>query len=240
MSLATKAFAGFDIDDRHVRVVVTDAAVITDAAAAARTALDTWLDIVSLTRADSELQRLNRSFGRTVRVSPALADQLRHALDAATLTSGAVDPLRTQSTDTHDAIEIEGLDVRLPAWATLDLDATALAVVVERIAATIARRFGCGALVSVSGAHSTDTHIAVAGPESARGWQISVIDGSAERLVPIASGTTVVTSTATTTATVAAPSPVVAAAWSRAAAAGADALVDGAADHASATVFIAA
>ncbi|KQU39528.1 MULTISPECIES: FAD:protein FMN transferase [unclassified Rhodococcus (in: high G+C Gram-positive bacteria)] len=240
MSLATKAFAGFDIDDRHVRVVVTDAAVITDAAAAARTALDTWLDIVSLTRADSELQRLNRSFGRTVRVSPALADQVRHALAAADLTAGAVDPLRSSRTDTHEAIEVDGLGVRLPGWATVDLDATALAVVVERIAATIARRFACGALVSVSGANSTDTDIAVAGPEPVRGWQISVIDGSAERLVPIASGTTMVTTTGTTTATVAAPSPVVAAALSRAAAAGADALVDRAADHASAAVFIAA
>ena len=240
MSLATKAFAGFDIDDRHVRIVVTDSSVVTEATATARTALDSWLDIVSLTRADSELQRLNRSFGRTVRVSPALAEQVRHALTAAALTAGAVDPLRTPGTDTYCGIEIDGLSVRLPGWSTVDLDATALAVVVERIAATIARRYGCGAMVSVSGENSDGNVVAVAGPEPVRGWQVSVIDGSVERLVPIASGTTVVTSTAATTATVVASSPVVAAALSRAAAAGTDALVDRAADNASAVVFVAA
>ncbi|MBY6351037.1 FAD:protein FMN transferase [Rhodococcoides corynebacterioides] len=184
MTLATKAFAGFDMDGHHVRVVVTDPTRVTDAAAFARAELDAACEVFSTERPTSELQRLNRSFGRTVRVGAALADHLRIALDAAESTDGAVDPVRDAS---FRELEFDGTAVRLPGFATLDLTATAPAVAVARVAETVARRFGCGVLVSMA------DHVAAAGPEPVQGWQITVADGADRRAVTLASGSVAVT-----------------------------------------------
>lgn len=184
MSLATKAFAGFDMDGHHVRVVVTDPSRVADAAAFARAELDVACEVFSTERATSELQRVNRSFGRTVRISPALADHLRVAVEAAEITDGDVDPVRDAS---FRELELDGATVRLPGFATLDLGATAPAVAVARVADSVARRFGCGVLVSMA------DHVAAAGPEPVQGWQITVEDGAERRTVGLASGTVAVT-----------------------------------------------
>lgn len=233
MSLATKAFAGFDIDGMHVRLVVTDSSCVRDAAEAARVELDASLDVTSSDRPNSELSTLNRSFGRTVRISPALRTQLQHALDAAALTAGAVDPVRTSSASNDaswDEIELDATTVRLPAWCTVNLDATALAVTVDRITSSLAARFGCGVLISVA------DHVAVAGPNPVSGWQVSLASGQ----VSITSGTTLVTRSAAATATVTASSAVVAAALSDAAAHGDIESLAGTAERASAQFVTAA
>jgi thiamine biosynthesis lipoprotein len=62
---------------------------------------------------------------------------------------------------------------RLAGGAQLDLGATAKAWAADRCAEIIARRLGCGALVSLGG------DIAVAGPASAGGWRIRVTDDHA-------------------------------------------------------------
>ncbi|MGB7362704.1 MAG: hypothetical protein WA931_06660 [Rhodococcus sp. (in: high G+C Gram-positive bacteria)] len=160
MSLATKAFAGFDIDGHSVRIVVTDASVIVDAAAAARSALDSSFDVFCADRDGSELQRVNRSFGRTVAVSPAMAEYVRGAL------SGL-------EADSYRHIEFDGSTIRLSQWSALALEATALPTAVERVAASVARRFGCGVMVTL------DDHVAIAGPEPVRGWQVPAATSAA-------------------------------------------------------------
>ncbi len=62
---------------------------------------------------------------------------------------------------------------RLASGAQLDLGATAKAWAADRCAEIIARRLGCGALVSLGG------DIAVAGPAPAGGWRIRVTDDHA-------------------------------------------------------------
>jgi thiamine biosynthesis lipoprotein len=62
---------------------------------------------------------------------------------------------------------------RLAGGAQLDLGATAKAWAADRCAEIIARRLGCGALVSLGG------DIAVAGPAPAGGWRIRVTDDHA-------------------------------------------------------------
>ncbi|KIQ19228.1 hypothetical protein RU01_06000 [Rhodococcus sp. MEB064] len=155
MSLASKAFAGFDVDGRHIRIVITDAARIVEATALARRELDSAFDVFSATRLQSELQKLNRSFGRTMRVSPAMAEHLRRALAAAESSGGAVDPLGAGSGSYQD-IDFDGTSVRLPQWGTLDLDGTAPEAAARRVEASIARRFGCDVVITVSGARRDD------------------------------------------------------------------------------------
>ncbi len=76
---------------------------------------------------------------------------------------------------------------RLAGGAQLDLGATAKAWAADRCAEIIARRLGCGVLVSLGG------DIAVAGPAPAGGWRIRVTDDHAAG--PDAPGQTVAIST---------------------------------------------
>ncbi len=164
----------------HVEVVVTDPAVVVDAAHLLDGVLDRVEAVASRFRPDSEVCRLQRAAGgRPLPVSADLAELLEVALRAAARSDGAVDPTVGNALcrlgydrDIADvAGGVEGtlpgaapvpgwrsvvLDrdagtVALPAGTLLDLGATAKAWAADRAAATVATRLGCGALVSLGG-----------------------------------------------------------------------------------------
>ena len=131
-------------------------------------------------------------------VSPLLAEAIAVALRAAELTDGNVDPtvgaamsaigydrdfeqIRHADPSARQAVTVrtvpgwrevrlEGRTLTMPAGVQLDLGATAKAWAADRSAARIARRAGCGVLVSLGG------DIAVAGPAPEGGWRIRVQD----------------------------------------------------------------
>ena len=76
--------------------------------------------------------------------------------------------------------------LRVPDGVLLDLDSTAKAATVDRAAARIASRVGCGVLVCIGG------DLAVAGPPPADGWSVGVDDVSGSddspALVAVSSG----------------------------------------------------
>jgi thiamine biosynthesis lipoprotein ApbE len=129
-------------------------------------------------------------------VSPLLAEAIAVALRAAGLTDGDVDPtvgaalsaigydrdfgridrtgpaaqLTVRTVPGWREVRLEGRTLTMPAGVQLDLGATAKAWAADRSAARIARRTGCGVLVSLGG------DIAVAGPGPEGGWRIRVQD----------------------------------------------------------------
>ena len=129
-------------------------------------------------------------------VSPLLAEAIAVALRAAELTDGDVDPtvgaamsaigydrdferidrtgpaaqLTVRTVPGWREVRLEGRALTMPAGVQLDLGATAKAWAADRSAARIARRTGCGVLVSLGG------DIAVAGPGPEGGWRIRVQD----------------------------------------------------------------
>ena len=129
-------------------------------------------------------------------VSPLLAEAIAVALRAAELTDGDVDPtvgaamsaigydrdferidrtgqaaqLTVRTVPGWREVRLEGRTLTMPAGIQLDLGATAKAWAADRSAARIARRTGCGVLVSLGG------DIAVAGPAPEGGWRIRVQD----------------------------------------------------------------
>ena len=129
-------------------------------------------------------------------VSPLLAEAIAVALRAAELTDGDVDPtvgaamsaigydrdferidrtgpaaqLTVRTVPGWREVHLEGRMLTMPAGIQLDLGATAKAWAADRSAARIARRTGCGVLVSLGG------DIAVAGPGPEGGWRIRVQD----------------------------------------------------------------
>jgi len=182
------------------RLVVTDPRRLD----AARTRLEQYLDAVdavcSRFRSDSELVRLGRAHGRTVEVSPLLADALGAALHAAEATGGDVDPTvgSAMSALGYDRdfrlverqglpaallvgavpgwrqirLDQEALTVTVPEGVRLDLGATAKAWAADRAAAVLAAEADCGVLVSLGG----DTAVAGRPPEG--GWRIRVQDST--------------------------------------------------------------
>jgi thiamine biosynthesis lipoprotein ApbE len=182
----------------RVRLVVTDAGVLTDA----QRLLDADLAAVDLAasrfRPDSELMRLDRAEGRATRVSPLLARALAAALDAAHTTDGHVDPTvcaamvelgydRDYSLLTPDGrvlrvveqavpgwrrVELDRTTdtVRVPAGIRLDLGATAKALAADLAATRIHETLGTGVLVGIGG------DIAVAGDPPSGGWVVRVQD----------------------------------------------------------------
>jgi FAD:protein FMN transferase len=149
-------------------------------------------------RRDSELWRVNNAQGRSVQISPLLADALTVALTAARLTDGDVDPTcggslaalgydrdfaqaRENTTALRQpaapapgwrsvALDPVLREVRMPAGAMLDLGATAKALAADRAAVAIAAALGCGVLVNLGG------DIRVAGPPPAGGWRVGIDD----------------------------------------------------------------
>ena len=148
-------------------------------------------------RPDSELSRANACAGRTVGISPLLAELVAVALRAYDTSQGCVDPtlgseLRAAGYDrtftlvseratwvfaprlrrdphVHDVqLDIEQRTLRVPAGVELDLGATAKAWCADRMAVLIARLTNTGALVSLGG------DIAVAGKPPAAGWPIRI------------------------------------------------------------------
>jgi thiamine biosynthesis lipoprotein ApbE len=149
-------------------------------------------------RADSEICALQAT-GQTKgqQVSPLLAEAIAVALRAAELTDGDVDPtvgaamsalgydrdfeqiqaaprpaaqLTVRTVPGWREVRLEGRTLTMPRGVQLDLGATAKAWAADRSAARIARREGCGVLVSLGG------DIAVAGPAPEGGWRIRVQD----------------------------------------------------------------
>ena len=148
-------------------------------------------------RPDSELSAVNRQQGSVVHVSPALADAVRVALDAAETTNGLVDPTlggdlchlgydrtfalvqeragwhveeRVRSRPTWREVELdaERRALRLPPGLELDLGATAKAHAADVAAARIAHATGAGTLVSLGG------DVAVCGVAPRQGWCVLI------------------------------------------------------------------
>ncbi|HET7420653.1 MAG TPA: FAD:protein FMN transferase [Candidatus Dormibacteraeota bacterium] len=145
---------------------------------------------------ESELSRLNRAAGTTVKVSPVLQEALLAALLAADMTDGLVDPtvgrrveeigytvtfgqmaldgpaleLRTRNVTGWRAVELDlaARTVRIPAGTLLDLGASGKAWAADRAATAAARALGAGVLVECGG------DVAVSGRAPAGGWPVRV------------------------------------------------------------------
>lgn len=137
---------------------------------------------------DGELARVNRAGGRTLQVSPVLAEVVAVALAVADRTGGDVDPVRPrpatgpgqrlsaiptcsafpplQHRADHDDVRLDGCRLTLPAGTRLDLAPIAVAVAADRCAAAVAGALGTGVLVGLAGATAT------AGPAPAGGWPL--------------------------------------------------------------------
>jgi thiamine biosynthesis lipoprotein len=185
-------------------LVVTEDSTLENAHAAVSAELAAIDRTCSRFREDSELVRLNAAGGVTTDVSPLLLEALATALDAASVTSGLVDPtigrtLRLAGYDKTFAVvpERDGtvrpsfvrdpdwrsieLDrqrgtVRIPKGIELDLGATAKALAADRAASAAYETTGTGVLVSLGG------DMAVAGEPPAGGWPIRLAEDHAEAL----------------------------------------------------------
>jgi thiamine biosynthesis lipoprotein len=198
-------------------VVVTDDTSLGAAQALLATKLRLLDRTCSRFRPDSELARANSRAGRTIDVSPLLAELVAVALGAAQSSEGCVDPtlgsaLRTAGYDrTFELVRIRGSweigsrepgrgrwrEVKLdrdhhtlhaPAGVELDLGSTAKAWAADDAAITIAGATGAGVLVSLGG------DIAIAGPGPAGGWPVRVSDdhaappGASDPIIAITAG----------------------------------------------------
>jgi len=216
VTAATAARDTFAVFGTTATLLVTEPAALAAARRFADAELAAVDLACSRFRADSELSALNAAAGAAVDISELFAELLGEALRAARLTDGAVDPtcgraLAQIGYDRDFALVKAGQAGRagqatgVPGWrnvllegspprarltggAQLDLGATAKARAADRCAEHIARRLGCGVLVSLGG------DIAVAGPAPAGGWQIRVTDdhaagpGAPGQTVAISSG----------------------------------------------------
>lgn len=186
------------------RVVVTDPATLTRARGLVADHLARVDAAASRFRPDSEVSRLAEAdVPPTARISPLLAELIQAALDAAGTTGGAVDPTlgwtltelgydsdldaRAHESSAVPAgqivvhrrtdwrvVRVDGLYLTMPPGTLLDLGATAKAHAADHCATTVARRLGCGVMVSLGG------DLRVAGPAPDGGWGVLVQDGPAE------------------------------------------------------------
>jgi thiamine biosynthesis lipoprotein len=186
-------------------VMTTDADRLSVAVAAVRGQLASFDVACSRFRADSEIERVNRTTGRWVEVKPLLVDAVEVAVRAAALTDGDVDPtvgealivlgydrdfaaVLPSGPSTRDLppapgwrlIEIDGTNsrIRVPLGVRLDLGATAKALAADRAAAAAADLAGCGVLVSLGG------DIAAAGAVPFEGWTIGLADSHLDEPEP--------------------------------------------------------
>jgi len=149
-------------------------------------------------RAAAEIHKLYRAGGRTVTVSPLLADLIAASLEAARRSGGDLDPTvggalnavryvkdlsalpvcggalggRARPAPGWPAVHLHGQHLSVPAGVSLDLGAVVKAFTVDRCAALIAGRLGTGVLVAVGG------KLAGAGPGPDGGWPVTVDDGT--------------------------------------------------------------
>jgi FAD:protein FMN transferase len=192
----------FEVFGTMAVLLVTDPRAIGEARRIADRELALVDRACSRFREDSELMLLNAAAGVGPQtISPVFTDLLAAALRAARLTGGDVDPTCGRAlTDLgydRDFAQVRDAPPRLtgpvgpvPGWrrvhldraahrvrlergVQLDLGATAKAWASDRCAELIARRAGCGVLVSLGG------DIAVAGPAPEDGWRVRVTDDHA-------------------------------------------------------------
>ena len=198
------------------RIVVTDAAALSEATAIVRDELAAVDLACSRFRPDSELTAACHAGGRPVTVSPLLADLVAAALQAARQTGGAVDPtvgaalaglgydrdfaaitgwrigpaVRVFPTPDWRAVEVTGTTLTVPDGVLLDLGATAKAAAADRAAIRVALRLGIGVLVALGG------DVATAGPAPGGGWRVLVQDrpGDPRCTVHLPAGAAIATS----------------------------------------------
>ncbi|HSZ45130.1 MAG TPA: FAD:protein FMN transferase [Streptosporangiaceae bacterium] len=192
----------FEVFGTMAVLLVTDPRAIGEARRIADRELALVDRACSRFREDSELMLLNAAAGVGPQtISPVFTDLLAAALRAARLTGGDVDPTCGRAlTDLgydRDFAQVRDAPPRLtgpvgpvPGWrrvhldraahrvrlergVQLDLGATAKAWASDRCAELIARRAGCGVLVSLGG------DIAAAGPAPEDGWRVRVTDDHA-------------------------------------------------------------
>jgi thiamine biosynthesis lipoprotein len=151
-------------------------------------------------RPDAELHKLYRAGGRTVTISPMLAELVSASLVVAERTGGDVDPtVGAAMTAVHSAhilrrrersgfpacgsrptssrpapgweqVHLLGRRLQVPAGTTLDLTATAKAFACDRAAARVRERLDTGVLVRLG------ADAASAGPAPDSGWIVTVAD----------------------------------------------------------------
>jgi thiamine biosynthesis lipoprotein len=186
-----RASAQWQLWTTTVRLVVADAAVLDRATAMLRGFLADVEAAASRFRRDSEVSRMARSASERHDVTPLLAEMLRAALGAATVTDGSVDPtigtvlarleasapaLRASTVRraTWRDVHLDGRVLRLPPGTLLDLGATGKAFAADRSAEQIAGALNCGVLVSLGG------DLRVAGPDPDEPWTVLVRDRMGE------------------------------------------------------------
>ncbi|GAA0454222.1 FAD:protein FMN transferase [Paractinoplanes deccanensis] len=206
--------AQWDVWGTVARVVVTEPALIDEAAALVRAELAAVDLACSRFRPDSELRQVTP--GRPVAVSPLLASLVEAALTAARETGGDVDPtigaalcglgydrdfaeitgrtvapaVRVFAVPDWRAVRLSDGMLTVPHGVLLDLGATAKAVTADRCAALVAGRLGTGVMVALGG------DIATAGPSPAGGWKVLVRDrpGDPAHAVRLPGGAAIATS----------------------------------------------
>ncbi|GII23363.1 FAD:protein FMN transferase [Planosporangium mesophilum] len=174
-------------------LVVTDPAQLPTAGRLARRYLAEVDEACSRLRGDSEIHRVQRAAGRTVRVSGLLAEFVAVALHAAEVTDGDVDPtvgaamvrldhhrdlsrlptcggwrVPERPTPGWRRVHLDGRALTVPVGVLLDLGATAKAHAVDRCARAVATECGTGVLIGLGG------DIATAGPAPEGGWRVRV------------------------------------------------------------------
>ena len=193
----------------RVDLVVTEPGALVAAAGLLREELERVDLVASRFRPDSEIEHLHRAAhtGRPVPVSAELLEAVTIACRAAALTDGAVDPTvgnalcrlgydldfslvscgRTGTLPSPKPvpgwqsviIDPDDSTITLPAGTTLDLGATGKAWAADRVAAAVAGRLGCGALVSLGG----DVSVRDA-PE--KGFDVGIADVCGDAAAPVA------------------------------------------------------
>jgi thiamine biosynthesis lipoprotein len=195
----------FPIWGTTATVLTADADRLSVVVTAVRAQLASFDVACSRFRPDSEIERVNGSAGRWVKVLPLLVDAVEVAIRAAALTDGDVDPtvgealivlgydrdfaavlptgrsaLGARPAVGWRSVQIDRSNsrVRVPMGVRLDLGATAKALAADRAATAAAEIAGCGVLVSIGG------DIAVAGAGPPQGWSIGLADSHLDEPEP--------------------------------------------------------
>ncbi|HEX6444091.1 MAG TPA: FAD:protein FMN transferase [Streptosporangiales bacterium] len=181
-----------------IHVLTTDVSALPVAERLLRGQLAELDSVASRFRPDSEVRRVAAAGGRTVTLTPLLAELVGVALDAAERTGGLLDPavgsalvdlgydrdFAAVATDgARPAVSarrgFRWTDLRFdprrrtltaPPGLLLDLGATAKAYAADRAAAAIAAATGSGVLVNLGG------DLAVAGEAPDGGWPVGLCD----------------------------------------------------------------